>query len=77
MSLIFTFTGIRTNIREKPDQLNSICEMVERGSKVGTVKKSSEASVPVLCPHFGERGQGRTLLSHFPFSTPEYAPVAP
>ncbi len=80
MSLILTFMGVRTNIRGKPNQQNSMlppCEMVERGSKVGTVKMCSEGSVPILCPHFGERGQGRTLLSPFPFSTPGYAPVAP
>jgi hypothetical protein len=60
MSLVLTFAWVRTKVRGKPDQLNSLLppyETVERGSKVGMIKKGplNEMS-PVLYPHTGDRG---------------------
>ncbi len=62
MSLVLTFTLVRTGIRGKPDQLNSLlpaCEMVERGSKVGYEKGVKRLS-PVLLyvPTQGKEDRG-------------------
>jgi hypothetical protein len=76
MLLILTFAKVTTNIRGKPDQLNSPlppCETVERESKASKVKKCSDGTVPCpMSPHRRKR-TGEDPSSHFPISTPGLA----
>jgi hypothetical protein len=72
MSLVLTFALVGTGIRGKLDQINFLlppCKMVERGSKA-SYKKEVNRLFPVLCPHAGERGQGRTHQTIPPFPPP-------
>ncbi len=73
MLSILTFAWVRTNIRGKPDKLNSLsppCETVERGRKASKARKYSNGTVPCpMSPHRGKR-TGEDPSSHFPISTP-------
>jgi hypothetical protein len=71
---ILTFTLVRTGLRGKPNQLNSLsppCKMVERGSKA-SYEKGVKSLSPVLSPN-REKRTGEELTKSSPHFHPGLA----